>query len=70
MRGVKVKTGAIFSYLSPEGRVPANHPLRAIRMILDRSLAELDQNFNQIHSDLGRLSIPWEHILRVGSSTH
>ncbi len=65
MRGAKVEMGAMFSYLSPEERVPADHPLRAIRVIVDRSLAELDGHFNQICSDLGRPSIPQEHLLRA-----
>ena len=65
MRGAKAETGAMFSYLSPEERVPKDHPLRAIRVIVDRSLAELDGHFNQIYSDLGRPSIPPEHLLRA-----
>lgn len=65
MRGVKVETGALFSYLSPEERVPKDHPLLAIRVIVDRSLAELDGHFHQIYSDLGRPSIPPEHLLRA-----
>ena len=63
MRGAKVEMGAMFSYLSPEERVPADHPLRAIRVIVDRSLAELDGHFNQMYSDLGRPSIPPEPLL-------
>lgn len=55
----------MFSYLSPEQGVPKDHPLRAIRVIVDRSLAELDGHFNQIYSDLGRPSIPPEHLLRA-----
>ena len=65
MRGVKVETGGMFRYLSPEERVPENHPLWAIRVIVDRSLAELDRHFSQIYSDLGRPSIPPEHLLRA-----
>jgi len=65
MRGAKVETQGMFSYLSPEQRVPKDHPLRAIRVIVDRSLAELDGHFNQIYSDLGRPSIPPEHLLRA-----
>ncbi|WP_308387588.1 IS5 family transposase [Acidithiobacillus sp. AMEEHan] len=65
MRGAKVETGALFSYLSPEERVPADHPLRAIRVIVDRALAEFDGHFNQIYSDLGRPSIPPEYLLRA-----
>ncbi|MBU2754820.1 IS5 family transposase [Acidithiobacillus sp. CV18-2] len=45
--------------------MPKDHPLRAIQMIIDRSLAELDGHSNQIYSDLGRPSIPPEHLLRA-----
>jgi hypothetical protein len=40
MRGVDVQQSAMFSYLSPEDRVPANHPLRSIRLLTDQILAE------------------------------
>ncbi len=46
MRGANVETGAMSGYLSPEKRVPKDHPLRAIRVIVDRSLAELDGHFH------------------------
>ena len=65
MRGAKVETQSMFSYLSPEQRVPQDHPLRTIRVIVDRSLAELDGHFDQVYSDLGRPSIPPEHLLCV-----
>ena len=41
MRGAKVETQSMFRYLSPEQRVPADHPLRAIRVIVDLSLGEV-----------------------------
>ncbi|MHB0887244.1 IS5 family transposase [Acidithiobacillus sp.] len=65
MRGAKVETPNMFSYLSPEQRVPQDHPLRAIRVIVDRSLAELDSHFQGIYSAFGRPSIPPEHLLRA-----
>ena len=65
MRGTKIETQGMFSYLSPEQRVPADHPLRAIREIVDQSLAALDGHFHRIYSDLGRPSIPPEHLLRA-----
>ncbi len=49
MRGAKVETQGMFSYLSPEQRVPKDHPLRAIRVIVDRSLAELDEQFTMLN---------------------
>ena len=54
MRGAKVETQGMFSYVSPEQRVPQDHPLRAIRVIVDRSLEELDGHFSAIYSALGR----------------
>jgi hypothetical protein len=50
MRGAKVETQGMFSYVSPEQRVPQDHPLRAIRVIMDRSLAELKGHFSTIYS--------------------
>ena len=58
MRGAKVEMGAMFSYLSSEERVSADHPLRAIRGIVDRSLAERDGHFNQIYSALAAPRFP------------
>lgn len=55
----------MFSYLSPEERVPANHPLRPIRMIADRVLARLTDQFEQMYSVIGRPSIAPEKLLRA-----
>jgi transposase len=55
----------MFSYLSPEQRVPANHPLRAIRQITDTVLKQLSHLFSQIYSDVGRRSISPEKLLRA-----
>ncbi len=63
MHGAKVETQSKFSYPSPEQRVPVDHPLRAIRVIVDQSLAELDAHFSLIYADLGRPSIPPERAL-------
>jgi transposase len=55
----------MFSYLSPEQRVPANHPLRRIREITDRVLDEMSDVFEEMYSKMGRPSIPPEKILRA-----
>jgi transposase len=55
----------MFSYLSPEQRVPANHPLRAIRQITDTVLKQLSHLFSQIYSEVGRRSIAPEKLLRA-----
>lgn len=55
----------MFSYLSPEQRVPANHPLRAIRQLVDRALKALSASFEELYSAVGRPSIPPEKLLRA-----
>ncbi|MCE5360750.1 transposase [Candidatus Igneacidithiobacillus taiwanensis] len=65
MRGAKVETQGLFSYLSPEQRVPQDHPLRAIRAIVDRALAEMDSHFGVVFATYGRPSIPPEFLLRA-----
>ena len=65
MRGDDPKQGAAWSYLSPEARVPADHPLRAIRTMVERALLELDPVFRKMYSPIGRPSIPPEQLLRA-----
>lgn len=55
----------MFSYLSPEQRVPADHPLRPIRQITDTVLKQLSHLFSQIYSEVGRRSIAPEKLLRA-----
>ena len=57
MRGHDEQTAHLFSYLSPEQRVPANHPLQAIRQMTDRVLATLSPMFMRMYSNIGRPSI-------------
>jgi transposase len=65
MRGYDEQAGHLFSYVSPEQRVPADHPLRAIRQITDRVLAKLSRKFTRMYSDIGRPSIAPEKLLRA-----
>ena len=65
MRGDDQDTGALFSYVSCEARVPENHPLRAIRAIVDEALEVLSPAFEQLYSKLGRPSIAPEKLLRA-----
>jgi transposase len=65
MRGSDVKQAAMFSYVSPEERVPADHPLRAVRQITDDMLAKLSKEFNAMYSKVGRPSIAPEKLLRA-----
>src|SRR3954470_17178632 len=65
MRGPDDQTSDMFSYLSPEQRVRADHPLRAIRAMTDRVFADLSPRFSHMYSDIGRPSIPPEQLLRA-----
>jgi transposase len=65
MRGDDQQTGYMFSYVSPEERVPADHPLRAVRRMTDAALAELSGRFQTLYSEMGRPSIPPEQLLRA-----
>src|SRR5438067_5056345 len=65
MRGPDEQTSHMFSYLSPEQRVRADHPLRAIRVMTDRVFADLSPRFTKMYSDIGRPSIPPEQLLRA-----
>ena len=55
----------MFSYVSPEERVPANHPLRPIRKLTDRVLEGLSATFDAMYSPIGRRSVAPEKLLRV-----
>jgi transposase len=65
MRGSDTQQSAMFSYLSPEQRVPADHPLRKVREITDRLLDELSDLFDRMYSTMGRPSIAPEKLLRA-----
>ena len=58
MRGDYQESGDLFSYVSLEKRVPANHPIRKMRRIIDEALEHLDATFDEIYADKGRPSIP------------
>src|ERR1041384_4038777 len=65
MRGSDDQPGAMFSYVSPEERVPADHPLRAIRRMTDAIFERLSPRFDRLYSTIGRPSIPPEKLLRA-----
>jgi transposase len=65
MRGDDQHTGHLFSYLSPEHRVPTDHPLRAVRQMTDAALATLTRSFDALYATTGRPSIPPEQLLRA-----
>ena len=55
----------MFSYLSPEQRVPADHPLRAVRALTDHALQTMSRRFAGLYAKTGRPSIPPEQLLRA-----
>jgi transposase len=65
MRGDDIQQSAMFSYISPEKRVPPSHPLRPIRAITDAILRQLSKAFARMYSQIGRPSIPPEQLLRA-----
>jgi len=65
VRGDDQQTGHMFSYLSPEQRVPKDHPLRAIRTMTDAALRDLSPRFDAIYARIGRPSVPPEKLLRA-----
>ena len=65
MRGGDARTEALFSYVSCEARVPTDHPLRAIREIVNEALVALSPQFEELYAKSGRPSIPPEKLLRA-----
>jgi transposase len=65
MRGNDPKQDGMFSYVSPEQRVPAEHPLRPLRKMVDDILKEMSPRFAKLYADRGRPSIPPERLLRA-----
>jgi len=65
MRGDDVKQNGMWSYISPEKRVPKDHPLRPIREMVDRALKSMWHEFDAMYAKRGRRSIPPEQLLRA-----
>ena len=65
MRGDDPRHESMFSYITPETRVRADHPLRPIRQMTDAAFARLSPRFDQLYSTTGRPSIPPEQLLRA-----
>jgi transposase len=65
MRGTDTQQSSMFSYVSPEDRVPAKHPLRPIRSMVDAALKNLSPVFAALYSAMGRPSIAPEKLLRA-----
>jgi transposase len=65
MRGPDERQAILFSYRSIEDRIPADHPLRAMRRLVDPLLGKLSPRFQRLYSAIGRPSIPPEQLLRA-----
>jgi len=63
MRGTFQDQGGLFSYVSPESRVPATHPLRKVRALVRDVMEELSRGFARLYAKEGRPSVPPEHLL-------
>ena len=55
----------MFSYVSAEERIPRDHPLRAIRTLVDDVLRDMSRDFSRVYATTGRPSIPPEQLLRA-----
>jgi transposase len=65
MRGDDLHQDQLYSYVSPEQRVPSDHPLRAIRQMANTVLERLSPQFDLLYARVGRPSIPPEQLLRA-----
>jgi transposase len=65
MRGEDNTQARMFSYVTMEQRIPANHPLRRIREMVDRALERMDATFAAMYAERGRPSIAPERLLRA-----
>jgi transposase/IS5 family transposase len=65
VRGEDNKQEGMFSYVSPEKRVPLDHPLRPVRKMVDQVLKEMSPQFSKLYADVGRPSIAPERLLRA-----
>lgn len=65
MRGMDEGSGSLFSYVDLEARIPARHPLRKFRQVVNAALASLDSEFEALYTDFGRPSIAPEWLIRA-----
>jgi transposase len=65
MRGGLEETKQLFSYVDIEDRIAIDHPLRAVRLLVEQVLEGLSREFAKLYSHTGRPSIPPEHLLKA-----
>ena len=65
MRGIEEKQFEAFSYVSMEDRIPSDHPIRALRDMVNEILREMDEELDSLYANSGRPSIAPEYLLRA-----
>ena len=65
MRGEDIRQDQLFSYVSTDARIPANHPLRKLRTVVNAILSSMDDQFAPLYAQTGRPSIPPEQLFRA-----
>jgi transposase len=65
MKGSDTQQDNLFSYVSPDERVPKNHPLRKIKTIANKALHKMSKSFDKMYAKIGRPSIPPEKLIRA-----
>ncbi len=65
MRGKAAGQATMLTAVTPDALVPQRHPIRRIKPMVDRALAELSPTFDRMYADNGRASIPREHLLKA-----
>ncbi len=65
MRGLDIQQQELFSYKTLEERVPADHPLRLVLVVVNGILTSMDAEFDRLYSAIGQPSIPPERLLRA-----
>lgn len=65
MRGADITQDELFSFRTPEERIPKDHPLRKLRAVVDALLKSMNREFNALYACRGRDSIPPERLLRA-----
>jgi len=65
MRGDQEQQAPMWSYISPEQRIPQDHPLRPLRTLVDEVLKDLSPGFSRLYAKTGRPSVAPERLLRA-----
>ena len=62
MRGKGARQATMLTAITPDALVPQGHPIRRIKPMVDRALGQLSCTFDGMYADLGRASMPPEHL--------